>query len=265
VAIIHGIGRQDKSYANEFIKLIKKHYQKLSGNAELVFESICWQEQIEPLEEDLFSKVGHLGWAPLRSFFIGYVGDALCYQPSSNDSHGFYTTIHEAIDKGLVALAKKVDKDSPLCIISHSLGTIVTSNFIWDVQNGCNTFNPSKEAISLVDRLELLYTMASPLAVWSMRFPDGGTPIQLKNVAYWYNLYTHNDIIASPIKLINQQYDCMSNLFDIKVSIGNWLIKWNPMSHNAYWDSNLVTKHIASNLHRIQKFYSSWEEANAKS
>jgi hypothetical protein len=251
VAIIHGIGRQNKTYADEFIKTINQSYQKLTGKNGLVFESICWQEEIQPIEDQLFDKIDKLGWKLLRSFFVGYVGDALCYQPSSNDQHGFYTTVHEAIDRSLKKLYYLVDKDSPLCIISHSLGTIVASNFIWDVQNGCKTFKPSQETIDLVSRLKLFYTMASPLAVWSMRFPNGGTPITINKDSNWYNLYAHNDIISSPLKLINQHYEYMSNLYDIKLRIGGLLFGWNPMSHNSYWDSVIVIKHIVTNLAKL--------------
>jgi hypothetical protein len=261
IAIIHGIGRQDKSYADEFIKKIKEEYKKSAGTADLVFESICWQEEIEPLEHSLFEKIKNLGWKTLRSFFVGYGGDALCYQPSEVKGNGFYTKVHDSVDKGLRNLAKSLDANSPICIISHSLGTVVISNYIWDIQHGSSVYNASQEAKGLINKLSLLYTMGSPLAVWSLRFPDGGEPIKLEESAFWFNLYAHNDIISSPIKLINQQYMHMSNLFDFKFNVGGLLFGWNPLSHNSYWDSRHVVKHIAKNLTKIKYL----EDKNAKS
>jgi hypothetical protein len=261
IAIVHGIGRQDKSYADNFIKLIQEQYKKSAGKADLVFESICWQEEIEPLEHTLFEKIKNLGWKLLRSFFVGYGGDALCYQPSEVKENGFYTKVHKSVDKGLQNLAKSLDANSPICIISHSLGTVVVSNFIWDIQHNSSYYSASPEVQNLIKRLSLLYTMGSPLAIWSLRFPDGGEPIKLDESANWFNLYAHNDIISSPIKLINQQYNHMSNLYDFKFNVGGVLFGWNPLSHNSYWDSRHVIKHITNNLLKIKPL----EEKNDKS
>lgn len=247
IAIIHGIGRQDKSYADGFISNIFSEYFKVTQRDDVYFESICWQEDIEPLEDELFQKLNHLGWPFLRSFFIGYAGDALSYQPSNQGTVGFYDIVHKTVSAGLNNLYHRAGPDAKLCLISHSLGTIVASNYIWDCTIG-KTQNYCLESQALLSNMQLLYTMASPLAAWGLRFPEGGSPISLPTGSKWFNLYTKNDIISSPLKIINQQYQCMPNLEDVQMFIGNPLTCWNPMSHNAYWDSKLVAKHIAHNL-----------------
>ncbi len=250
VAIVHGIGRQDKTYADEFVMAIDRAYKKLTGKSNLVFKSICWQEEIEPIEQELYEKL-KLKWMILRSFFIGYVGDALCYQPLSSSEAGFYDIVHKAIDRGISRLAEHVDVDSPLCIISHSLGTVVSSNFLWDIQKSNKPNLTSPATANLTKNLKLLYTMASPLAVWSMRYPEGGTPITLDASVKWFNLYSTNDIISSPIKIINQQYSSMSNLSDEHIKVGGLFTSWNPLSHNAYWNDRRVIDHIVSNLAKL--------------
>lgn len=252
IAIIHGIGRQDKSYADTFISKIKQEYTKLNGSSNLVFKSICWQEEIEPIEQHLYSKI-KLNWKMLRSFFIGYGGDALCYQPLSNSGAGFYEIVHKSIDKGLAELSQQVNSDAPLCIISHSLGTVVSSNFIWDTLHGSRYFEPSEASKSMINKLKILYTMASPLSVWSMRYPNGGEPINLAPDSKWYNLYSTNDIISSELKLINQQYNCMPNLEDIHIKVGGLITSWNPLSHNSYWDDKRVISHISNSLLTLSK------------
>ena len=256
VAIVHGIGNQDKTYADKFINQLRQTYQKISGMDNLVFESVCWQEEIEPIENTLYEKTTDLGWSAIRKFLIGYAGDALCYQSAPNDSYGFYDQVHEAVDRGLIRLFDKVEIDTPLCIVSHSLGTIVASNFIWDCQNKSKRcFKASSQASDMINRLELLYTMGSPLAIWSMRFLNGGEPISIPDCSLWYNLYSKNDVISSPIKLINQQYECMPNLFDVKVNVGGVLCNWNPASHLFYWDSLNVIRHIANNLKKVNDYW----------
>lgn len=240
--IIHGIGRQNKDYANDFIKRITNAYQK-SYNNELVFQSICWQEKIEPLEEELFGKLRALKWKCLRNLLVGYAGDALCYQPS-REARGFYTEVHNTLDKGFQELAQKLDPDSPVIIVSHSLGTIVISNFIWDAIHGL--FNTSQVSQELISRLSALYTLGSPLAIWGLRFPDGGLPIEIE--ANWFNIYNRNDVISSPIKIINQHYNSMRNLSDIDMKLGNLLTSWNPLVHNSYWTSNNLIQHLVRTL-----------------
>lgn len=247
IAIIHGIGRQNHTYADEFIERIQKRYQKSFDTDTLVFEPICWQQQIEPLENALFDKVKDIGWGFLRSLMIGYAGDAVCYQPISVEK-GFYLQIHQVIDKALQNLASKLDKDSPLVVISHSLGSIVTSNFLWDSFKDSALISPI--TLELVSRIKCLYTMGSPLALWSLRYPNGGIPLDLRE-ADWYNLYYSSDIIASPLKLINQHYNCIPSLEDVKIPSRKVFTGWNPMSHNSYWSEAFVINHIVDTLKHL--------------
>jgi hypothetical protein len=166
VVIIHGIGMQDKAYADSFIKKIEQKY----GKGNLIFEPICWQEDIQPLEDALYKKEEKLGWRKLRKFLIGYAGDAICYQQSIKE-RTFYNIIHDKLDRAISKI-HNLEGKIPLVIISHSLGTIVASDFVWDCQHGIN--GVSKESIEMVDGLELFYTMGSPLAKWSLMFEDGG-------------------------------------------------------------------------------------------
>ena len=257
VAVVHGIGRQKKTYADEFIKSIEKTYSSKTGEDNLVFESICWQDAIEPLEIDLYEKVKTLGYSNIRDLLIGYAGDAICYQPSKPKGI-FYDLVHRSIDFGLSSLALRAGPNAPLFIISHSLGTVVMSNFLWDVKHNQNSAL-SKETEEIIDRLEVFYTMGSPLSIWSLRFPSGGEPISIKRTSYWYNLYSRNDVISSPLKIINQHYSIMPNLFDVEMRVGGILTSWNPLSHNDYWTSKPVINHICTNLKRVNSFYKMME------
>lgn len=244
--VIHGIGRQTKDYSNDFIKKISQTYQK-SGKDELVFKSICWQEIIQPAENALFEKISYLKWRRLRNLLIGYGGDALCYQPS-RDGVGFYSEVHDFIDSELQSLYNELDPDSPVIIIAHSLGSIVISNFLWDSHNKYSEI--SEKTLDLLKNLKALYTLGSPLSIWSLRFPGGGVPINIE--AEWFNVYHKNDIISSPIKLINQHYTNIPNLFDIELKVGNMLTFWNPLVHNCYWSSSALIKHLIQTIERKQ-------------
>lgn len=251
VVIIHGIGRQDKTYANDFIDLISEEYHRRTKLNNLVFLPICWQEKIEPLETELFSKMSDLGWLEFRDLLISFAGDAICYQPGKNKS--VYDEVNSYVSSCLDLLGSQ-NPGSPLCMISHSLGTVIASNYVWDYYSG--NFKASSCVQNMVNSLELFYTLGSPLALWSLRYNGGGEPIVLPSASRWYNVYSPNDIISSPLKLINSKYNDLLNLFDIKIEAGNWLTKRTPLSHNEYWYDKKMISHIVSNLVLLNTYYS---------
>lgn len=265
IALVHGIGRQNDEYADRFIDRVKRLYTETCGQHNLVFEAVCWQDEIEYVEDDLLRKYYDmpwkgqkaLGWWDLREFFIRYAGDAICYQPIGDSSA--YNRIHAVMDQSFSKLYN-ASPDSPLVVISHSLGSIVASNFIWDCQHGKN----SLESRQMVDKMELLYTMGSPLSVWSLAYEDGGVPIDIPDFSKWYNLYSPYDILSYPLKPVNSRYGEMANLHDKRMLVGGLLGKFTPASHIAYWDSKSVIRHVVNKLCQIEDFFEKAEKIERK-
>jgi len=251
ILYVHGIGTQGHNFADRDIALMQK---MLGEHAEHVaFSSYCWQSLIEPRERELMQKNQRVGWRFLRRLLASYGGDALCYQPR----HGldsFYKEAHRGLDNALLILHHKMAKDGKLIIVAHSLGTIIVNNFIWDYQNegsvGAAAYEPAGSAL---DRLSVLYTLGSPLSVWSMRFPDGGKPISLPSGCLWRNIYSPADIIGWPIRTINSAYMTLPGLRDFRMWVGGVLTRWNPGSHLAYARSKKVVKMIADDVVRIME------------
>jgi hypothetical protein len=251
ILYVHGIGTQGHNFADRDISLMKK---MLGKDAEHVaFSSYCWQSLIEPRERELMEKNQRVRWRFLRKLLASYGGDALCYQPR----HGldsFYKEAHKGLDNALNILHHKMAKDGKLIIVAHSLGTIIVNNFIWDYQNegsvGSAAYEPEGRAL---DRLRVLYTLGSPLAIWAMRFPDGGKPIDLPNQCLWRNIYSPSDIIGWPIRTINFSYMTLPGLRDFRMWVGGILTMWNPGSHLAYARSKKVMKMIADDVWRLMQ------------
>lgn len=251
VLYVHGIGTQGQNFADRDIAMIKK---MLGDDAKHVaFSSYCWQSLIEPRERELMRTNQNVRWRFLRKLLASYGGDALCYQPR----HGldsFYKSAHQGLDDALSILNHKMEHDGKLIIVAHSLGTIIVNNFIWDYQNdssvGAATYEPEGKAL---DRLQVLYTLGSPLAIWSMRYPDGGKPIALSNQCLWKNIYSPADIIGWPIRTINSSYMTLPGLHDFRMWVGGILTRWNPGSHLAYARSKRVVKMIADDVIRLMQ------------
>ena len=251
---------QTASYADEF-------FQKITGalrgdpDVEVKCFANLWKTATQPSEEALYERLKKRKpkWNLLRQFMVKFVGDALSYQvPSSggtfkplelSPTNEAYPDVHQRLDDTLKAAQEWLGEEGELVIVSHSLGTIVANNFIWDVTHpdsaGAKVFVASDEAKAALKKLQLLVTLGSPLALWSLQWEDQGDPISVEN---WINVWCPTDIIAYPIKDINPAYGAKANYQDVRMYVGGALTFWNPGSHVMYMDSQKVVNMIASSI-----------------
>jgi|SRR4051812_28171819 hypothetical protein len=280
VAIIHGIGTQPSTFAKEITHELNKRVQPVCGRDGVVIRPVYWASVTDRAERLLWRHLnegGEMRWKFERQLMIDFVADAFAYQIADDDRH-IYDAIHGVFAKTLKTLAQVAGPKAPLCIIAHSLGTIITSNFIYDLQ-----FNsPQKQLISedvrramgdpptpleLGETLNLLYTMGSPLPLWSLRYQRFGKPIHVPDhhmkLHYpdlgweWINFYDADDAIGYPLRKLNTAYGKVVSE-DREVNVGNLLQRWNPASHVGYWKSKDVLNPISQKLIEI------WRAVNPK-
>lgn len=278
VAIIHGIGGQEPNFYKPFAKkLIKAFNGELEEkpSSDLVIQPIWWADILEPIESKLLgltkSRIGRTNFFWLRKFVVQSGGDAIAYQPFA-DKSSIYEKVHARVAQELHTLAEKAGSDAPLCIIAHSLGTIIISNYFWDLQHHLanekelidsetddhiHKHNPLERGETFAH----LYTLGSPIALYSIRFENFGKPFefppaQLKD-SYpqispeWINFYSNEDVIAYPLSDLNDDYKkCVTDKW---VDVGNALQFWNPISHTLYWTGSEVIKPIAKSLAKTWK------------
>ncbi|MCK4845723.1 MAG: hypothetical protein KAS95_08620, partial [Candidatus Heimdallarchaeota archaeon] len=175
VIFTHGMGDQSnepkcsKKYATKFEKSytkmqnrLEKHFRKFGKNEHgdeeyyldrIRFTPILWarelQEQQEILKENVVKckyqikckekKLKYWTWLRcLRKFMIDFLSDAIVYQKTKT-SRLMYDNIQKVFLKELKELvddtSNGVKEDSPLCIIAHSMGSIITENLIYDLQD----------------------------------------------------------------------------------------------------------------------------------
>jgi hypothetical protein len=272
VAVIHGIGRRVPDFLRKIKGLIEDHCRLDCGD-DVVIEPVYWAPVMQDKEDALWTRVkagGPLNFPTLRSLMVDFVADALAYQPTDYD-HKTYDDIHSEFARTLRRLAQRAGPKAPLCIISHSLGTVIASNFIYDLQNPRAI--PERVQAQMTDTalergetLALLYTLGSPLALWSLRFRDFGLPITVPTPRLmehypelpgeWINFYDRDDVVAYPLKTLNDDY-ASAVTADVEISVGNILTSWNPLSHMAYWTDRDVVRPISEALIRT------WKAVNA--
>ncbi|RME74559.1 MAG: hypothetical protein D6784_09655 [Chloroflexi bacterium] len=278
VAVVHGVGRQDPTFADELIAELTYRFARfLPANVpdpqtQIIIEPVHWAPVLQHAEEQLWQRLkreGDLNFIKLRRFMVEFGADALAYQPLPH-RRAVYDAIHGVMARSLRRLAERAGSHAPLCVIAHSLGSVIASNYIYDLQ--AEKMPDSVRAVHQPTPVELgetfafFYTLGSPIALWSLRFSDFGMPINVPSprLAHyypalkgeWVNFYDPDDIIGYPLKPLNEKYRRVVKA-DIPVNVGSILASWNPLSHMGYWTDNDITVPIARALAE------GWKQVNA--
>lgn len=274
IAIMHGAGTPNENFADELITRISKGFaKKLSINnadQELVFEPVFWSSIFEPEQKELWKRLQDhtdLDFSRLRRFVIEFLADAIAYQPTALGKQN-YDKVHSLVAASMNKLREKAGTHAPLCIISHSLGSIIASNYFYDLQfkrenMGIETVKcTSNSPIEQCETLTLFYTMGNPMALWSLRYIDFGSPIMVPSPKIsrfypniqgeWLNFYDKDDVLAFPLKGVNEAYK-QAVTEDIAVNAGGLLTSWNPLSHLKYDRDDEVITSIVDGLVRTWK------------
>ncbi|TFE23191.1 hypothetical protein [Cohnella luojiensis] len=270
VGFVHGNGQQHPDFYQGMVAALEGRLAEICPEVELVPEGIYWADITDNLEKKLQDKLVpyNLRWDKMidaRGFMINFVGDAIAYQPLpiKNDqaaNNYIYADIHERFALKLQSLARKAGPDAPLCLICHSLGTIITSNYLYDLQ--CGKISPRiREIIDMNntplergETLTHLYMMGSPIALWTLRYHDFGKPVTVpapnlrgQEIGEWVNFYDKDDVIAYPIKNLSEQY---AEVVKDDIEVRNpGLLSGTPLgSHGGYYQSDEVIERIVQSL-----------------
>lgn len=202
-----------------------------------------------------------------RWMMAHFVGDAIAYDRSANPAG--YVAAHESLARGLAALARRAGPEAPLCVIAHSFGTVLVSDYIYDQREAARgrarmvakavrtAQGPS--ALAHGDTLAWFYTMGCPLALWSLRYPEArlDRPIDVPAEhlsehqpgleGQWINFYDRDDIFAYPLRPLSEAYE-RAVAEDRPVSLKSFPVSITPLVHPFYWSERSVIDPIARTL-----------------
>jgi hypothetical protein len=264
IAFLHGIGRTQPGYSAAMQHNLER---RLAAHADqLLFEEINWSGALQNREDQLWRQLlpaAPMHYQKLRRFLVDFAADAIAYQPSPSDRTA-YDSIHREVATSLARLAERAGPRAPLCIIAHSLGTVIASNYVYDLTKKHNSFMcPSvrriihRTPLEKGETLARFYTMGSPIGLWSLRYPKFGEPIQFPTPALarhhpnmrseWVNFYDPDDVIGYPLRPLNARYHSAVTE-DRPVDVGSLFERWNPLSHLGYWNDGKVADVIAESL-----------------
>lgn len=274
VAILHGAGTPKKNFADHMIDRLVTAVAKQTKKSrpevqkQLVFEPIFWSSVFEKEERRLWERLkkgGKMDYARLRLFTIEFLADAIAYQPANGNGQN-YDKVHAVVAQSMNKLAERAGGHAPLCVISHSLGSVVATNYFLDLQQKPERIGAQTERrigpgpLEKGETLFLFYTLGSPLALWSLRFGDFGDAIIVPSPAVgkyyqytegeWLNIYDRDDVLSYPLKTLNQAFH-KGVTRDVEMNVGGLLTSWNPFSHQAYDRDEDVIFAIAAGIARL--------------
>lgn len=262
--LVHGIGDNKKDWAKDIIPRIKtrlgvKLKVLLGDKAPADIDQVAvigptyWKDVFKDREKHLAdvldgfpkpTKGGGSLWVKIVKLFIwiwkgfkkiqdgiitGYVGDIIGYQ-HEDAQKAVYAKITDALNE---ALHKTGDGSGkiPVTFIAHSLGTVITSDYIFEQGRDKLIGNPK----ILKDRFKLsnIFTIGSPLAIYSLRFGGPETFTKPVNVedrnGRWVNIFDEDDPVGMPLKTLNEAYQ-KAVLKDATVEAGVYAV-----SHMGYF------------------------------
>ncbi|XGV98789.1 MAG: hypothetical protein ACAF41_07585 [Leptolyngbya sp. BL-A-14] len=277
VAIIHGIGKANPSFNDknspnftsgmaqrlreQFARLLHKDVR--NADSQLEIEAIYWAPILQDLEDELSKRLkveeNLSSFLGLREFIFHSLADSIGYQITSStppEDREIYDKVHQCFSETLGKLAQNAGGEAPLCIIAHSLGSTIASNYIWDLQHESARIQIGDTPLEKGETLTLFHTFGSQIPFWALRYADFGTPIEVPSPKLtqhysglqggWTNFYDRDDLLGYPIQKINDKY--ARAVTDREVNAGNIAKNWNPLSHNEYWADNEVVIPIAQSL-----------------
>jgi hypothetical protein len=280
VAVIHGAGSQHPDYADTLITRVKRGFQTYlppENNTvadKLVFKVIYWANILAKKQRILWNSVtdddATLRFTDFRKFIINFGADAVAYQPGAKRRE-IYGRVHKTVAAALTGLARDAGADAPLCIIGHSIGTVITHNYFFDLGDKLIANEPlgnSTTSLEAGKTLAFLYWLGSPLALWSLRyehykaitFPGRDLTARYPGLKpKWVSYYDRDDILAYPIRSLSKGHKQLAEqglLKDVLIEAGGLLTSWNPLSHLDYLKNEDVTRDIARDL------FEAWQAIN---
>ena len=137
IAVIHGMGSENQHFSVELKHRITEEYvNEAEGRMEddLIFQEIYWGDLVKEQQQSLLKRANYkndLTYMNLRELFVDYLGASLSYRAS------LYDVIHSRVRNNLSKLCehRRVDPDkTPLVIMAHSFGSVIMSDYIYDIQ-----------------------------------------------------------------------------------------------------------------------------------
>ncbi len=264
ILIIRGSGMSGFDAQEKFLGRLWKCLEKDGvDSSQIAYHFVDWYsvldtgqvELLRRLEEQEELKVK--SW-PLRRFLITNITDLINYGGRPNQPSDVYDKIHAQVHRDIQTLQGQLLENSPLIILSSSMGTEIINNHIWDRQQWA-TKNPGTDdplggtPFERMETLLALYAYGNNIPIFAtsrpldslqpIAFPGSAISPDLQPHSKWENIYDKNDPMGYPIKFLNANYQ-NAPVVDKQINVGDVLTFWNLASHLKYWNSKRLVRRL---------------------
>lgn len=265
VAIIHGIGTQQDSRDEEGQHAFAQHLiaglrQRLGAQgSEVAFQSLYWASVLDKRQLAFLDSLRDqpIRWRWLRRIVTLFLGDASGYRKVSQAYDTTYEEVHQCVRSGLNALRAKVDADTPLVVLAHSLGGHIFSNFVWDQQRLNQTPSCPLDPFLALETLAGIVTFGCNIPLFTfaydpvvpIRFPGHCLSPAMQEKARWLNCYAPADPLGYPLRTLPSYAGVVAE--DLALPVGPWYKRYTPLSHLEYWQDSNFHAHVARFIEQL--------------
>jgi hypothetical protein len=277
---VHGMGETPPDYASELGRRLRvKIGARFDAGVEL--RAVYYQDILKKNEQEVWRRVQQsstVRYAELRKFLLFGFGDAAGLENRKEDSGSVYELAQIEIAKTLLDAYAENGADTPLVLLSHSLGCQVLSSYIYDAQKARSGLPVAAGVWRDIDHWSRTL-QGRPLTDSEKSFLACGSalgwittgcnipifvaahkemtiiPISRPRPSFkWLNLYDPDDVLGWPLQPLSEGYRLLVE--DRVVNVGHGMVNfivrsWNPLSHLGYWEDDAVIAPLASMLTKL--------------
>ena len=264
IFVSHGMGEQKKSNPDAtsspvYSKALKDKVRNKLGHdvfdANIAWHEAFWADIYQPRQTAYLERCFRLNYrfGFLRKFIKNRISDAASYAPSRNNSSS-YQKIHDRFDTALMNLEKDCDPNAEVLFLTHSLGSHILSNYIYDVQEKKRPTGKPDVAFDELTRFRGMITFGANLPVFVYAL-DPIVPISYPGskkktkAPWWLNYFKSTDSLGYPLAPLGGAYQNLVNAGEIKDHQEKTLMPF-PWSHNSYWKDDRLVNEIVGFIKR---------------
>jgi hypothetical protein len=279
---VHGMGETSSDYAADLgLRLRARIGPRFDRQVD--FRSVFYQDILQPNELEVWRRVtatSTVRYDQLRKFLLFGFGDAAGLENRKEDSGSVYELAQIEIAKTLLDAYVANGADTPVVLLSHSLGCQVLSSYIYDAQKARSGLPVAAGVWKDIDHWSRTL-QGRALSESEKSFLACGTalgwittgcnipifvaahkemtiiPISPPRPSFrWINIYDPDDVLGWPLQPLSEGYRLLVEDRAINAGRGiiNWIVKsWNPMSHSSYWQDDQVLAPLASMLTQLMR------------
>lgn len=279
---VHGMGETLPDYAAGLGLRLRQHIGP-RFSAQVDMRSVYYQDILQNNEQEVWRRVeqgGTVRYDQLRKFLLFGFGDAAGLENRKEDSGSVYELAQIEIAKTLLDIYAANGPDTPLVMLSHSLGCQVLSSYIYDAQKArsgvpvtvgvwrdIDHWSRSLQGRALTESERSFLACGSALG-WittGCNIPIFVAahkemtiiPISRPRPSFrWLNLYDPDDVLGWPLQPLSEGYRLLveDRVVNAGHGVMDWIVRsWNPLSHSCYWDDEAVIAPLATMLTQLMR------------